>query len=343
MAARNRAFRPARIGPGAATQFGRPPAAAKRRRAGADQHRFHSAFAESRLGRAGLDRLCTRHTRRAGAACAAAATLALAGAALSNLERGSVAQAAALALSAALLAALTLALRPTRPKGHVDRKRRGGAKRHTGLPPSAGRRGNAQQSAASKDDRPDSPRRVEKGKPASPNGSSRKAGRGCGRTLLRDHRGRFVSPRSPLARIVNRRAFGRACRHLRDAVFAKQLDQGAAAQDERSPSGAEPRSGGARSAKAEFDRLCADDQTHARTACAAAAALALTGAAAPFLAHASSTSLVGLIFGPATVAMLAVALHSDRAAWQIRQRRFAGLAEYVRMRWLGRGARLTPR
>ena len=63
------------------------------------------------------------------------------------------------------------------------------------------------------------------------------------------------------------------------------------------------------------------------------------GAAAPLLAQAGSTTLAGLTFGPPIIAMLMAALQSDHAAWQIGQRRFAGLAEYVRMRWLGRSRR----
>ena len=114
---------------------------------------------------------------------------------------------------------------------------------------------------------------------------------------------------------------------------------GAAAQDERDADGAGRHGRETRSAGTEFERLCVGDQRHARTACAATAAAALAGAAAPLLAQASPTALAGLIFGPATAAMLAVALRSDWAAWQIGQERFAGLAEYVRMRWLGRSRR----
>ena len=375
MAARNRASRLARIGQSAAKQFAHPPAEAGRQRAGASRRRFQGAFAESGLGRTGLNRLRARHTLRAAAACAAAATLALAGAALSRLERGSMAEAVALALSAALLAALAFALRPAHKKRRAGRRRRSGAKRHADRPPSdparrggakrhadrspsgaarrggakrradrpqsgAARRGNAPRAAAPMGDQPaDGRHPVEDGKPTKPDGASRKARNGCGRTLLRDRRGRFVSARSPLARIANRRAFGKACRGMRNAFFAKRISLGAAAQNERDADGAGRHGRETRSAGTEFERLCVGDQRHARTACAATAAAALAGAAAPLLAQASSTALAGLIFGPATAAMLAVALRSDWAAWQIGQERFAGLAEYVRMRWLGRSRR----
>ena len=358
MAARNRASRLARIGQSAAKQFAHPPAEAGRQRAGASRRRFQGAFAESGLGRAGLNRLRARHTLRAAAACTAATTLALAGAALSRLERGSMAEAVALALSAALLAALAFALRPAHKKRRAGRRRRsgakrradqpasgearrGGAKRHADQPASgAARRGNAPRAAAPMGDQPaDGRHPVEDGNPTKPDGASRKARNGCGRTLLRDRRGRFVSARSPLARIASRRAFGKACRDMRNAIFAKRISLGAAAQDERDADGAGRHGRETRSAGTEFERLCVGDQRHARTACAATAAAALAGAAAALLAQASSTALAGLIFGPATAAMLAVALRSDWAAWQIDQERFAGLAEYVRMRWLGRSRR----
>ena len=413
MAARNRACRLARIGQSAATQFAHPPAEAGRQRADASRRRFQGALAESRLGRAGLNRLRARHTLRAAAACAAAATLALAGVALSRLERGSVAEAVALALSATLLAALAFALRPAHPKRRAGKRRRGGAKRHADRPPSStGRRGNAPRAATPMGDQPANRRRggadqhadrppsgggrrnnapratastgdqpanrrrggkkqhadrppsstarrgnapqaaapigdqpadsrhpVRDDKPTKADGASRKARNGCGRTLPRDRRGRFVSTRSPLARIANRRAFGKACRNMRNAFFAKRISLDAAAQDERDANGAGLHGRATRSAGAEFERLCVGDQRHARTACAATAAAALAGAAAPLLAQASSTALAGLIFGPATAAMLAVALRSDWTAWQIGQERFAGLAEYVRMRWLGRSPR----
>ena len=337
MAAHNRASRLARIGQGAATQFGRPPAGAKRRRADAGRRRFQGAFAESRLGRAGLNRLRARHTLRAAAACAAAATLALAGVALSRLERGGVVDAVALALSAALLAALAFALRPAGPARPPGRRRRGSAKRQAKPPPGAGRRGGAPKGAVPKDGRcANRLNPVEDGKRAKANGPGRKSGSGSGRILHRDRRGRFVSPRSRLARIANRRTLGRTCRGMRDAIFAKRRNLGAAAQDRRDADSAGWRACDTRSAGAEFERLCVGDQRHARTACATTAALALASAAAPLLAQASLTGLAGLIFGPAAAAMLAVALRSDWAAWQIGQERFADLAEYVRMRWLGR-------
>ena len=340
MAARNRASRLARIGQSAAKHFAHPPAEAGRQRAGASRRRFQGAFAESGLGRAGLNRLRARHTLRTATACAAAATLALAGAALSRLERGSMAEAVALALSAALLAALAFALRPAHKKRRAGKRRRGGTRRRADRSQSgAARRGNAPRAAAPMGDQPADSRLVEDGKPAKPDGASRKARNGCGRTLLRDRRGRFVSARSPLARIANRRAFGKACRNMRNAFFAKRISLGAAAQNERDADGAGRHGRETRSAGTEFERLCVGDQRHARTACAATAAAALAGAAAPLLAQASPTALAGLIFGPATAAMLAVALRSDWAAWQIGQERFAGLAEYVRMRWLGRSRR----
>lgn len=331
MAARNRASRLARIGQSAAKQFAHPPAKAGQQRADANRRRFQGAFAESRLGRAGLNRLRARHTLRAAAACAAAATLALAGVAHSHLERGGAAEAIALALSAVLLAALAFALRPAHKKRRAGKRRRGGAKRHADRSPS----GTARQPAARCHP-------VEDSKPTKPDGASRKARNVCGRTLLRDRRRRFVSPRSPLTRIANRRAFGKACRNMRNAFFARRISLGAAPQAERDADGTGLHGRDTHSAGAKFERLCVGDQRHARTACAATAAAALAGAAAPLLAQASSTALAGLIFGPARAAMLAVALRSDWAAWQIGQERFAGLAEYVRMRWLGR-SRLSPR
>ena len=296
---------------------------------------------ESRLGRAGLNRLRALHTRRAAAASAAAATLALAGVALSRLERGSTAEAVALALSAALLAALAFALNPAHKKRRAGKRRRGGTKRHTDRPPlGAARHRNTPRAAASIGDQPAGSRHpVEDSKPTKPDGASRKARNGCSRTLLRERRRRFVSSRSPLARTANRRAFGRACRDMRKAIFAKRINLDAAAQNERDAEGTGRHGRATRSAGAEFERLCVGDQRHARTACAATAAAALAGVAAPLLAQASPTAMAGLIFGPATAAMLAVALRSDWAAWQIGQERFAGLAEYVRMRWLERSPR----
>ena len=69
--------------------------------------------------------------------------------------------------------------------------------------------------------------------------------------------------------------------------------------------------------------------------------MALAGATAPLLAQAGSATLAGLTFGPPIVAMLAAALKSDHAAWQIDQKRFAGLTEYVWMRWLGQSRCLS--
>ena len=67
-----------------------------------------------------------------------------------------------------------------------------------------------------------------------------------------------------------------------------------------------------------------------------AAAIGGAAAAAPLPAHAGPTTLAGLSFGPPIIAMLASALQSDHAAWQIGQRHLADLAEYVRLRWLKR-------
>ena len=68
-----------------------------------------------------------------------------------------------------------------------------------------------------------------------------------------------------------------------------------------------------------------------------AAAIGGAAAAAPLSAQAGLTTLAGLASGPPIIAILASALQSGHAAWQIGQRRLADLAGYVRLRRLRRG------
>ena len=296
---------------------------------------------------AGRRSIRVHRPRQAGTACAAAATLALAGAALSLFERGGAAMPVALALSAVFLVALAVVLKPDRSRRPTRKRPTESAKGHTDRM-STGRnrcdkkpQGAVRQSSVTQDGaRPDKARSKTNRKSEKPNDLNRKAQNGCGRTRRRDHRGRFVSARSGWsfanpAKLTNRHTFGKASRGMREAIFAKRVGlDTSSAQDGRDADGAVQRDGEHGLAGADFDRHFIDNRGGVRTACVAAAALAFAGAAAPLLAQAGSTTLAGLTFGPPIVAMLMAALQSDHAAWQISQRRFAGLAEYVRMRWL---------
>ena len=258
----------------------------------------------------------------------------------------------ALALSAVFLVALAVVLKPDRSrrptrkrstesaKGYTDRMSTG-RNRCDKKPQGAARQGSVTQDGA----RLDKARSKTNRKSEKPNDLNRKARNGCGRTRRRDRRGRFVSARSGwpfanLAKLTNRHTLGKACRGMREAIFAKRVGLNASsAPDGRDAGDAVQRDGDHGLAGADFDRHFDDNRGGVRTACVAAAALAFAGAAAPLLAQAGSTTLAGLTFGPPIIAMLMAALQSDHAAWQIGQRRFAGLAKYVRMRWLGRSRR----
>ena len=258
----------------------------------------------------------------------------------------------ALALSTVFLVALAVVLKPDRSrrptrkrptesaKGHTDRKPTGRS-RCDKKPQGAVRQGYVTQDGA----RPDKACAKTNRKSKKPDDLNRKVRNACGRTRRRNRRGRFVSARSGwsftnLAKLTNRHTLGKACRGMREAIFAKRVGLVASsAQDGRDAGDEVQRDGDHGLAGADFDRHFVDNRGVVRTACVAAAALAFAGAAAPLLAQAGSTTLAGLTFGPPIIAMLMAALQSDHAAWQIGQRRFAGLAEYVRMRWLGRSRR----
>lgn len=67
---------------------------------------------------------------------------------------------------------------------------------------------------------------------------------------------------------------------------------------------------------------------------AALSLLTLTlGAAIPFLTEDWLIMISGLIFGLFSLVFLAVGLRHDLAAWQIRNRRFGGIREYLEDRW----------
>ena len=74
----------------------------------------------------------------------------------------------------------------------------------------------------------------------------------------------------------------------------------------------------------------------ALVACAAAAG-ALASAAGGTMAQGSAAALCGLVFGPAILVLLAMAVERDFAAWRIERTRFGSVSEYVVVRWLGRG------
>ena len=309
-----------------------------------------------RVSAAERRRVRAHRPRQVGAACAAAATLALAGAALSLLERGGAAMPVALALSAVFLVALAVVLKPDRSRRPTRKRPTESAKGHTDRKPTGRSRcdkkpqGAVQQGSVTQDGaRPDKARSKTNRKSEKPDDLNRKARNGCGRTRRRDRRGRFVSTRSGwsfmnLAKLTNRHTFGKACRGMREAIFAKRADLDASsAQDGRDAGDAVQRDGDHGLVGADFDRHFVDNRGGVRTACVAVAALAFAGAAASLLAQAGSTTLAELTFGPPIIAILMAALQSDHGAWQIGQRWFAGLTEYVRMRWLGRSRRSSRR
>ncbi len=57
------------------------------------------------------------------------------------------------------------------------------------------------------------------------------------------------------------------------------------------------------------------------------------GAAIPFLTEDWLIMISGLIFGLFSLVFLAIGLRHDFAAWQIRNRRFGGIREYLEDRW----------
>jgi hypothetical protein len=73
-----------------------------------------------------------------------------------------------------------------------------------------------------------------------------------------------------------------------------------------------------------------------RAMCLVSALALLIGAAVPFFTDDWLITISGLIFGLFSLVFLAVGVRHDFAAWQIRERRFGGLREYLDLRW-GRG------
>jgi hypothetical protein len=67
--------------------------------------------------------------------------------------------------------------------------------------------------------------------------------------------------------------------------------------------------------------------------CAVSLLALCLGAAVPFLTDDWLIMISGLIFGLFSLVFLAVGLRHDFAAWQIRNRRFGGIREYVEDRW----------
>ena len=261
--------------------------------------------------------------------------------------------AVALAFSAAFLAVLAATMKPGRPQRRARERRAEstmgranskttGKSRCEKMPLGAVRRGSDPQDRA----RAEEARAEANDKPSKPDDLNRKARNGCSRTRRRDRRGRFVSARSDwpfanLAKRADRRNFGEACRSMRRAIFAKRIGLNMPVPNGRDTDAAARRDGKRDPAGVDFDGLIVNNRRAARATCTAAAAMALAGAAAPLLAQAGSATLAGLTFGPPIVAMLAAALKSDHAAWQIDQKRFAGLTEYVWMRWLGQSRYLS--
>ena len=162
--------------------------------------------------------------------------------------------------------------------------------------------------------------------------------------------GRYAARRiaGPLTGLPGHQALREACRGTGDAIRPKRFEQGDLAQGYRGRHAdggrARFRAAAAQAGldEAALDRLAASRRRHARAACAAAAALLIAGVALPFLAQdraAVLAVLAGLGFGPLVLAVLATALRSDYAVWQIEQRRFGGFSEYAGLRWSGGGAR----
>ena len=155
--------------------------------------------------------------------------------------------------------------------------------------------------------------------------------------------GRYAARRitGPLAGLPGHRALREACRCTADAIRPTRLERGDLMRGYR---GRHADGGGARFRamavqagldEAALDHLAARRSQHARAAGAAAAALLIAGVALPFVAQDRVVALAGLGFGPFVLALLATALRSDYAAWQIERRRFGGFAEYAGRRWSG--------
>ena len=70
-----------------------------------------------------------------------------------------------------------------------------------------------------------------------------------------------------------------------------------------------------------------------RAMCAISALALLLGAAIPILTDDGLIMMSGLILGLFSLVFLAIGLRHDLAAWQIRNRRFGGILEYVHDRW----------
>ena len=159
--------------------------------------------------------------------------------------------------------------------------------------------------------------------------------------------GRYAARRiaGPLTGLPGHQALREACRGTGDAIRPKRFEQGDLVQGYRGRHAdggvARFRAAAAQAGldEAALDRLAASRRRHARAACAAAAALLIAGVALPFLAQDRAAVLAGLGFGPLVLAVLATALRSDYAVWQIEQRRFGGFSEYAGLRWSGGGAR----
>ena len=152
--------------------------------------------------------------------------------------------------------------------------------------------------------------------------------------------GRYAARRiaGPLTGLPGHQALREACRGTGEAIRPKRLERGDLAQGYRGRYAdggrARFRAAAAQAGldKAALDRLAACRRRHARAACAAAAVLLVAGVVLPFLAQDRAATLAGLGLGPLVLAMLAMALRSDYAAWQIGQRRFGGFAEYAGLR-----------
>lgn len=152
--------------------------------------------------------------------------------------------------------------------------------------------------------------------------------------------GRYAARRiaGPLTGLPGHQALREACRGTGEAIRPKRLERGDLAQGYRGRHAdggrARFRAAAAQAGldEAALDRLAASRRRHAGAACAAAAALLIAGVALPFLAQDRAATLAGLGLGPLVLAMLAMALRSDYAAWQIGQRRFGGFAEYAGLR-----------
>lgn len=70
-----------------------------------------------------------------------------------------------------------------------------------------------------------------------------------------------------------------------------------------------------------------------RAMCTVSLIALLLGAVIPFLTDDGLIMMSGLIFGLFSLVFLTIGLRHDLAAWQIRNRRFGGIREYVEDRW----------